>query len=97
MFTGHYDRLLLALAAGAFILSCVETAAGELLFSVADGNMGSVLFERRRRAEISTVQASGSASKQRSQAPTANVVGSKASPTSSTPTAATPIPNDSRP
>jgi phosphatidylglycerophosphate synthase len=95
--TGRYDRLLLTLAAGAFILSCVETAAGELLFSVADDNMGSVLIERQRRAEISAVQASGRASRQRSQAPTANAVGSKASPMMSTTTDAAPIPNDSRP
>jgi phosphatidylglycerophosphate synthase len=93
--TGRYDRLLLTFAAGAFILSCVETAAGELLFSVADDKIGSVLLERRRRAEISAVQASSRESKQRSQAPTANVVGSKASPMSSIPTAATPSPNDS--
>jgi cardiolipin synthase len=97
LLTGRYDKLLLALAAGAFILSCVETAAGELLFSVADGDMGSVLLERRRRAEIRAVQASGRASRQRSHAPTANVMGSKASPTSSTTTATAPIPNDSRP
>ncbi len=94
--TGRYDRLLLALAAGAFILSCVETVAGQLLFSVADARVGSVVLERRRRAEIRAVQARGSASKQRSQAPTANVVGSKASPISSIPTSATPTPNDRR-
>jgi len=94
---GRYDRLLLAVAVGAFIVSCVETVAGELLFSVADANIGSVLLEWRRRADISTVQASGSASKQRSQAPTANVVGSKASPISSIPTDAAPTRNDSRP
>jgi phosphatidylglycerophosphate synthase len=93
---GRYDKLLLALAAGAFMLSCVETLAGELLFSVAEANMGSVVLERRRRAEINNVQARGSASKQRSQAPTANEVGSKASPISSSPTAATPSPNDRR-
>jgi phosphatidylglycerophosphate synthase len=94
---GRYDRLLLAVAVGAFIVSCVETVAGELLFSVADANIGSVLLEWRRRADSSTVQASGSASKQRSQAPTANVVGSKASPISSIPTDAAPTRNDSRP
>jgi len=94
---GRYDRLLLAVAVGAFIVSCVETVAGELLFSVADANIGSVLLEWKRRADISTVQASGSASKQRSQAPTANVVGSKASPISSIPTDAAPTRNESRP
>jgi phosphatidylglycerophosphate synthase len=93
---GRYDRLLLAVAVGAFIVSCVETVAGELLFSVADANIGSVLLEWRRRADISTVQASGSASKQRSQAPTANVVGSNASPISSIPADAAPTRNESR-
>ena len=97
LITGRNARLLVALALGAFIFSCAETAVGELLFSVADANMGSVLLERRRRADISTVHASGMASRQRSQAPTANVVGSKASPINSIPTAATPTPNDRRP
>jgi cardiolipin synthase (CMP-forming) len=96
LITGRYDRLLLALAAGAFIFSCVETIAGQLLFSVAGDNIGSVFRERRRRAEIRTTQARGSASKQRSQAPTANVVGSKASPISSIPTSEMPTPNDKR-
>ncbi len=96
LITGHYNRLLFALAAGAFILSCVETVAGQLLFSVAEANMGSVALERRRRAEIRTVQPSGSTSKQRSQAPAANAVGSNASAISSMPTAATPSPKDRR-
>jgi len=94
---GRYDRLLLAVAVGAFIVSCVETVTGELLFSVADANIGSVLLEWRRRADMSTVQASGRASKHRSQAPTANVVGSNASPISSIPTDAAPTRNESRP
>jgi phosphatidylglycerophosphate synthase len=105
---GRYDRVLLAVAVGAFIVSCVEMVAGELLiesigvdmwevFSVADANIGSVLLEWRGRADISTVRASGSASKQRSQAPTANVVGSNASPISSIPTDAAPTRNESRP
>ncbi|HEY2599599.1 MAG TPA: CDP-alcohol phosphatidyltransferase family protein [Candidatus Dormibacteraeota bacterium] len=97
LITGHYDRLLLTIAAGAFILSCAETAVGELTFSVADANLGSVLVERRRRADMRAVQASGMASKLRSQAPTANVVGSNTSPSSSIPTAATPTQNDRRP
>jgi phosphatidylglycerophosphate synthase len=97
LIAGRYDRLLLTFAVGAFIVSCVETVAGELLFSVGEANMGSVLLERRRRADISTIQASGSASKQRSQAPTANVLGSKASPISSIPTAAAPRPNENQP
>ncbi len=94
LITGRYEGLLFALAAGAFILSCVETAAGQLLFGVAEANMGSVLLVRRSRAETRTVQARISPSKHRSQAPTANVVGSNASPTSSTPTAARPTAND---
>ena len=97
LLTGRYDKLLLTLAVGAFILSYVETAAGELLYSAADDDLGSVLLERRRRADSRTVQASSRASKQRSQAPTANVVGSNPSPMSSIPTAATPAPSDSRP
>ncbi|MEP6751193.1 MAG: CDP-alcohol phosphatidyltransferase family protein [Candidatus Dormiibacterota bacterium] len=49
---GRYDKLLLALAAGTFILSSVETAAGQLMFSVTEAKVGSVLLERRRRADI---------------------------------------------
>jgi cardiolipin synthase (CMP-forming) len=97
LLTGRYDKLLLGLAAAAFVVSCAETVAGQLLFSVADARMGSVLLERRRHAEMSTIQASGSASRQRSQAPTANVVGSNASPITNIPTAAAPTPNESRP
>jgi phosphatidylglycerophosphate synthase len=97
LINGSYDRLLLTLAAGAFIVSCGETAAGQLLFSVVDARIGSVLLVRSRRADINTVQAIGSASKQRSQAPTANELGSNASPINSTPNAAAPSPNDSRP
>lgn len=46
LITGRYDRLLLTLAAGAFIFSCVETIAGQLVFSVGDANIGSVVLER---------------------------------------------------
>lgn len=94
LITGRYEGLLFVLAAGAFILSCVETAAGQLLFAGAEANMGSVLLVSRRRAEMRTVHARVSPSKHRSQAPTANVVGSNASPISSMPTAATPTTND---
>jgi phosphatidylglycerophosphate synthase len=52
LIAGRYDKLLLALAAATFILSCVETAAGQLMFSVAEADIGSVLLERRRRAGI---------------------------------------------
>lgn len=96
LITGHYDRLLLTLAAGTFVVSCLETFAGQLLFSIADANIGSVFLVRRRRAEIMTIQAKGMPSKQRSQAPAANVVGSNTSPISSIPTSATPTPNDRR-
>ncbi len=97
LLTGGYDRLLLTLAASAFIVSCAETVAGQLLFSAVDARMGSVLLVRRRRAETRTIQAMGSARKQRSQAPTANVVGSSTSPINSTPIAAAPSPKDRGP
>ena len=94
---GRYDRLLLGLAAAALIVSCVETAAGQLIFSAVDARIGSVLVERMRRSETRTIQAIGRARKQRSHAPTAKVVGSNASPTSSTPIAATPNAKESGP
>lgn len=97
LLTGSYNRLLLALAAATFVVSCAETVAGQLLFSAVDARMGSVLLVRRMRAETRTIQAMGSARKQRSQAPTANVVGSNASPISSTPIATAPSPKDSVP
>lgn len=95
--TGGYERPLLALAAVAWIISSLETLAAQLLFSAVDESMGSVLLVRRRRAETNTVQATGSARKHRSQAPTANVVGISASPISNTPSAAAPSPKDSGP
>jgi phosphatidylglycerophosphate synthase len=97
LLTGSYDRLLLRLAAAAFIVSCAETLVGQLLFSEVDARLGSVLLVRRRRAEMMTVHAIGSARKQRSQAPTANVVGSNASAISSKPIAAAPSANDTGP
>ena len=97
LISGRYDRLLLVLAAAAFIVSCVETLACQLLFSDFGTEMGSVLLVRRRRAETKTVQVMGSARKQRSQAPTANVVGSIANPISSMPTAEAPRANDKSP
>jgi phosphatidylglycerophosphate synthase len=57
LITGHYDRLLLALATGAFVVSCLETFTGQLLFSIVDANIGSVFLVRKRRAEIMTIQA----------------------------------------
>jgi phosphatidylglycerophosphate synthase len=95
--TGRYHRLLLALAAVAFIVSCAETLAGELIFSAVNERVGSVLLVRSRRADTNTAQANGSDKTHRSQAPTAKAVGSKASPMRSTATAAAPRPNDSGP
>lgn len=66
---GRYEPLLLALAAGAFIVSSSETLLAQLVSSAVDENMGSVLLVRRRRAESRTIQAIGSARKQRSQTP----------------------------
>jgi phosphatidylglycerophosphate synthase len=96
LISGNYYPLLLVVAALAFVISCIETLACTLLFSEFEGDMGSVLLVRRRRAETNTTQVMGSARKQRSQAPTANVVGSIANPISSIPTAAAPRPKDSR-
>ena len=94
---GSYDRLLLGLAAAAFIVSSAETLAGELAFPAVDARMGSVLLVWRRRHETRTVQAMGTARKQRSQAPSANAVGSNASPIRNTPIAAAPSQKDSGP
>jgi phosphatidylglycerophosphate synthase len=95
LITGAYEPLLLWLAAAAFIVSSAETLLGQLLFSGVDENMGSILLAPRRRAESRTIQAIGSARKQRSQAPhSANVVDSSASPTSSSATSAAPNPNE---
>jgi phosphatidylglycerophosphate synthase len=97
LLAGRYDRWLLTLALAAFMVSCLETLAGMLLLSAVDTRMGSVLLVRSRRAETRTIQAIGSARKQRSQAPTANAVGSNASATSSRPLIVTPTPKDSGP
>jgi phosphatidylglycerophosphate synthase len=97
LISGRYDRLLLVLAAGAFIASCVETLACLLLVSDFGSEMGSVLLVRRRRAETNTIQVMGSARKQRSQAPTAKVVGSIASPINSMPIADAPRAKDKNP
>ena len=97
LISGRYDRLLLVLAVAAFIVSCVETLASQLLFSDLATGLGSVLLVRRRRAETRTIQAIGSARKERSQAPTAKVVGSIANPISSTPIADAPSAKDKSP
>lgn len=98
LITGAYEPLLLWLAAAAFMVSSAETLLAQLLLSAVDENMGSILLGLRRRAETSTIQAIGSARKQRSQAPqSANVVGSSASPTSSIATSAAPNANETGP
>jgi phosphatidylglycerophosphate synthase len=96
--TGAYEPPLLWLAAAAFMLSSAETLLTQLLLSVVDENIGTILLARTRRQERMTIQAIGSARKQRSQAPhPANVVGSSASPTSNVPTSAAPKTNEIRP
>jgi cardiolipin synthase (CMP-forming) len=93
--TGVYEPLLLWLAAVAFMVSSAETLLAQVLLSTVDENVGSLVLALRRRAETRTIQAIGSARKQRSQAPhSANEVGSNASPTSSNATSATPNPNE---
>jgi phosphatidylglycerophosphate synthase len=97
LMAGAYEPLLLWLAAAAFMVSSAETLLAQLILSAVDENMGSIFLALRRRAESRTVQAIGSARKQRSQAPhSANVVGSSASPTSSTATSAPPNANETR-
>jgi phosphatidylglycerophosphate synthase len=97
LIAGAYVPLLLWLAAAAFMVSSAETLLAQLILSAVDENMGSIFLALRRRAESRTVQAIGSARKQRSQAPhSANVVGSSASPTSSTATSAPPNANETR-
>jgi cardiolipin synthase (CMP-forming) len=82
LLTGGYEPLLLTLAAVALMVSSAETLVGRLVLG-ADKAIGSVVLVVRRRAETSTVQANGTARKQRSHAPHAeNVVGSNANPTS---------------
>jgi cardiolipin synthase len=97
LISGRYDRLLLLVAAAALIVSCAETLACELLVSNFEAEVRSVLFVTRRRAETSTIQVMGSARKQRSQAPTANVVGSITNPISSMAIADAPRTNDRSP
>jgi phosphatidylglycerophosphate synthase len=95
LITGAYEPLLLWLATAAFMLSSTETLLAQLLLSTVDENLGSIFLALQRRAEIKTVQPIGSARKQRSQAPhSANVVGSSASPTSSTASSTAPNANE---
>jgi cardiolipin synthase (CMP-forming) len=98
LITGAYMPLLLWLAGAAFMVSSAETLLGQLLFSEVDENMGSILLALIRRAESRTIQPIGSARKQRSHAPhSANVVGSRASPTSSTATSTAANANETGP
>jgi cardiolipin synthase (CMP-forming) len=95
--SGAYSRLLLTLAAAALMVSAAETTAAHLFLSAADGRLGSVLLILRSRTETRTIQAMGSDSRHRSQAPAANDVDSKASPTSSIPNSPTPTANETGP
>lgn len=98
LLTGAYEPMLLWLAAATFMLSSAETLAAQLAFSALDENMGSIVLALRRRADSRTIHPMGSTRKQRSQAPqSANVVGSSASPTTSTPSSAAPTANEIRP
>jgi len=95
---GRYEPLLLAAAAGAFIVSSAETLAAQLLVSAMDENVGSILLLRRRRAEIRTSHAIGAARKILSHNPQSeNPVGSNASPAKSIPAAAVPSTTEDHP
>lgn len=98
LLVGIYSPLLLWLAAVAFMVSSAETLLAQLLLSVVDENMGSLLLVLRRRADTRTIQPSGNARNARSQAPhAANDVGSSARPTSNMPSSAAPNANEIRP
>jgi phosphatidylglycerophosphate synthase len=95
---GAYEPLLLRLAAAAFIVASAETLIAELWFSGAGDDLGSVLLLRKSRTDARTIQAIGSARKQRSQSPQlANPVGTSAAPASSIAAAAAPNANNQRP
>jgi phosphatidylglycerophosphate synthase len=96
--TSHYEPLLLTLSAVAFMLSSGETLVAQLMVATVDERMGSVLLLRKRRAETSIIQAVGTATKLRSQAPhSAKAVGSSANPISSNPSSTAPNTNDTAP
>ena len=98
LLTGAYEPPLLWLAAAAFMVSSAETLLARLLVSAVDENIGSILLARKRRQERMTIHAIGSARKHRSQAPQpTNVVGTRASATSSATTSAAPKANEIRP
>ncbi len=81
---GRYEPVLLRLTTLALMVSSAETIL--------------VALRRRSRAEISTTQANGSASRQRSHRPhAANEVPSAANPSARTMSSATPNPNQTRP
>lgn len=94
---GFYDRWLLLAAAGVFIVSSAETLALQLLTPAVDENMGSLFLVLKRRAETMTTQPRVRPRKQRSQAPTAKLVGNSAKPISNTVAAAAPNANESGP
>ena len=79
--SGVYEPVLLRLATFALIISSAETIFRAL--------------RARSRADVTTIQASGSKSRQRSQSPHAeNDVGRRASPSDRTASSATPMPSD---
>lgn len=98
LLVGAYEPPLLTLAAAALIVSSAETVLAQLLASTANEAMGSVLLVRRRRADITTIHAIGSVSRQRSQIPQSlNVVLNSASPTASITSSAAPTTTEMRP
>jgi CDP-diacylglycerol---glycerol-3-phosphate 3-phosphatidyltransferase len=98
LLTRAYEPLLLAVASAAFMLSSAETLIAQLVSDSVDERTGSLLLIRKRRAETSVIQAMDAARKQRSQAPhPAKLVGSRASPMSSSPMPDTPSQSDTSP
>ena len=94
---GSYNRWLLLAAAGVFIVSSAETLALQLILPRVDENLGSLFLVLKRRADTRTTQPSVRPRKQRSQAPTAKLVGNSAKPISNTVTAPAPSANESGP
>jgi phosphatidylglycerophosphate synthase len=98
LFVGPYKPPLLTLAAAALIVSSAETVLAQLLASTASEDVGSVVWALMRRADIETIQATGSASKHRSQIPHASKeVLNNTSPAPSSPTSAVPTANENKP
>jgi CDP-diacylglycerol--glycerol-3-phosphate 3-phosphatidyltransferase len=98
LLVGAYEPPLLKLAAAALIVSSLETVLAQLLASGANEDVGSVLRALIRRADVETIQATGSASKHRSQIPHASKeVLNNTSPAPSSPTSAVPTANENKP